>query len=199
MGNIILRLNEINGIKDEDYLYYFVSHALAPTLDDLKASHVIAFKKLGHFNFYEMWDKHKHYVTERLGLDHTEVYRDEELIHILFYKKDILDSYLNSEKNINFLEKFGYKKEMSLDDKLNLLKERYTHPCPHEIGIFLGYFVEDVIGFLKDKNCKNCIFKGYCGVYGNEEKARKLFKEYDISKLNSYNNINRDLQSYLCS
>lgn len=199
MGNIILRLNEINCIRDEDYLYYFVSHALAPTLDDLKASHVMAFKKLGRFNFYEQWDKHKDYVVEKLGLSYTEVYRDEDLLHILFYKEKVLNDYLNQKEHINFLERFGYRREMSLDEKLDLLKKRYDKPCPHEIGMFLGYFVEDVIGFLEDEKCKNCIFTGYWRVYDKEERARKLFKKYDISKINSYNNIDKDLKQYMCS
>lgn len=48
---------------------------------------------------------------------------------------------------------------------------------PHEIGLFLGYPVEDVKGFIENKaSCAKCV--GYWKVYGDEEKAQKLFNQY---------------------
>lgn len=46
---------------------------------------------------------------------------------------------------------------------------------PHEIGLFLGYPPEDVCGFIENKVCK---YVGCWKVYGDEEKARKLFTKY---------------------
>ena len=49
---------------------------------------------------------------------------------------------------------------------------------PHEIGLFLGYPLEDVIGFCRHKGegCKLC---GYWKVYGDVESARKSFALFD--------------------
>ncbi len=48
---------------------------------------------------------------------------------------------------------------------------------PHEIGLFLGYPVEDVKGFIENKaSCAKCA--GCWKVYGDEEKAQKLFNQY---------------------
>ncbi|MBQ5398901.1 MAG: DUF3793 family protein [Ruminococcus sp.] len=48
---------------------------------------------------------------------------------------------------------------------------------PHEIGLFLGYPVEDVKGFIENNAaCAKCA--GCWKVYGDEEKARKLFEQY---------------------
>lgn len=48
---------------------------------------------------------------------------------------------------------------------------------PHEIGLFLGYPPEDVLGFIENegRNYKLC---GYWKVYTNVERAQHLFQQY---------------------
>lgn len=48
---------------------------------------------------------------------------------------------------------------------------------PHEIGVFLGYPLEDVIGFVRHKG-KNYTCKGYWKAYGDPEAARARFASY---------------------
>ena len=52
---------------------------------------------------------------------------------------------------------------------------------PHEIGIALGYPPEDIEGFkrYKGRNFKCC---GYWKVYGNAERAQKLFEAYTLCR-----------------
>lgn len=59
-----------------------------------------------------------------------------------------------------------------------LIKKLREEPdFPHEIGLFLGYPLEDVKGFIENKaDCSKC--SGCWKVYGNEEKALKLFEKY---------------------
>ena len=63
---------------------------------------------------------------------------------------------------------------------LSHLKKRLSQSeaFPHEIGLFLGYPLEDVIGFCRHKGegCKLC---GYWKVYGDVESARKSFALFD--------------------
>ena len=49
---------------------------------------------------------------------------------------------------------------------------------PHEIGLFLGYPPEDVLGFIKN-GAENCKRLGCWKVYGDEENALKTFKKYE--------------------
>lgn len=49
---------------------------------------------------------------------------------------------------------------------------------PHEIGLFLSYPPEDVRGFI-DNKARNFKFCGHWKVYGDEEKARRLFDKYN--------------------
>ena len=52
---------------------------------------------------------------------------------------------------------------------------------PHEMGILLGYPVEDVQGFIKHKG-KNSLYSGYWKVYENVPAKMRLFQKYDMSK-----------------
>ena len=48
---------------------------------------------------------------------------------------------------------------------------------PHEIGLFLGYPPEDVLGFIHNKGRNHkCI--GCWKVYGDEATARAVFRKY---------------------
>lgn len=48
---------------------------------------------------------------------------------------------------------------------------------PHEIGLFLGYPVADVLGFMKNPN-EGVKYTGFWKVYGDKESALKTFDKY---------------------
>lgn len=56
-------------------------------------------------------------------------------------------------------------------------KLRQEPDFPHEIGLFLGYPVEDVRGFM-EQGPENCKATGCWRVYGDEEAAKKKFDQY---------------------
>ena len=102
---------------------------------------------------------------------------------VLLYRQDLLERYLNLRKNAEILKRDGYQPEWPLYKKLDLLKSRLAarNETPHEIGFFLGYPLEDVEGFRKNKGTgyKLC---GYWKVYGDPEKARKRFAAFDRTR-----------------
>lgn len=49
---------------------------------------------------------------------------------------------------------------------------------PHEIGLFLGYPPEDVAGFIEN-GARDYKFVGCWKVYGDEERARRVFAQYE--------------------
>lgn len=77
-----------------------------------------------------------------------------------------------------FLQKYGYDK-IELSCSIARLKKRLLccETFPHEIGIFLGYPLGDVIGFIENagmnSKCSGC-WKVYC----NECEAVKTFAKY---------------------
>jgi len=99
-------------------------------------------------------------------------------ILLLVYRKKVLSERLAQNEIKQLLEKFGYPKTNDINELLNVLSSRFDDTCnfPHEIGVFLGYPVEDILGFI---HCpKECKFSGLWKVYGDVEKATKLFDRY---------------------
>lgn len=111
----------------------------------------------------------------RKGLTLLVLKRYENRALIYLYRKSHLQKDLLKPGVENFLKKLGYN---SIDEKylLERLKKRILKlkSFPHEIGIFLGYPLGDVIGFINN-NGKNSKFNGYWKVYCNEFETFKLF------------------------
>ena len=73
--------------------------------------------------------------------------------------------------------------EPYFDEILTYLAQRVqsTKGFPHEIGIFLGYPLEDVVGFITNNGC-NYKYSGCWKVYGYETYSRRLFAQYKSCK-----------------
>ena len=87
--------------------------------------------------------------------------------------------YILSEPSIQiFLSDFGYD-VFDVDTALQRLKQRLHEQSefPHEIGIFLGFPLQDVQAFITPQ--KKCKLVGYWKVYGNVKKFQKVFYRYD--------------------
>lgn len=90
-----------------------------------------------------------------------------------FFKKD------NSKLSCPF----AYEANTGVQDFLNQIAAKIAggESFPHEIGIILGYPPEDIEGFkrYKGRNFKCC---GYWKVYGNAERAQKMFDAYTLCR-----------------
>jgi hypothetical protein len=75
----------------------------------------------------------------------------------------------------------GYPSRLSLPLFLTHLQKQFNCGCPHEVGLFLGYPLEDVLGFIKNRGSRYKL----CGpwkVYGDVEQARNNFRKYDFCR-----------------
>ena len=52
---------------------------------------------------------------------------------------------------------------------------------PHELGLLLGYPIDDVEGFIKNDG-KNCLYTGYWKVYANVPAKRNLFRRFECAR-----------------
>lgn len=97
---------------------------------------------------------------------------------IYVYRPNKLTSDLFNLEAKNLLKKMGYKCN-SLEDYIYELSSRLKScdEFPHEIGLFLGYPLQDVKGFIKNKG-KNSKCSGYWKVYTDEYKAKREFTKY---------------------
>ena len=98
---------------------------------------------------------------------------------VLLYRRRELEAELAREGAAELLNRLGYA-EATVPGRLQELRRRLARRqgFPHEIGLFLGYPLEDVLGFMSDERGKNCKGTGCWKVYGDEEAARARFMLY---------------------
>lgn len=77
----------------------------------------------------------------------------------------------------SFLQQMGYAPQP--EKALRQLEQRLAHrvDCPHEIGLFLGYPLSDVVGFILNRG-QNCKCTGCWKVYSNEAETRRRFAQF---------------------
>lgn len=152
----------------------------APLIAGLKTSNLLIIPK-------ENVPKVKR-ILNRTILSYFILYVGEEKTILLVYDASSLGEYLGRKKVKNLLLQWGYE-ENGMRAWLYLLRERYTKYVeeranfPHEMGVFLGYPVEDVVGFIENSG-KNSLYSGYWKVYGDVSEKIKLFQKFDMAKEN---------------
>ena len=98
------------------------------------------------------------------------------LIYVCRLKR--LERDLDSRGVSDFMYSCGYKSNDPIRAIATLREKlRVCNDFPHEIGLFLGYPLGDVRGFIENKG-KNCLICGFWKVYCNECEARKQFSRF---------------------
>ncbi len=89
-----------------------------------------------------------------------------------------LENELKKADTAAFLEKYGYDAANARKAVRHLKKRMCSSGgFPHEIGVFLGYPLEDVTGFIENGG-KGFVEVGFWKVYGDKEEAEKTFYKY---------------------
>lgn len=113
------------------------------------------------------------------GVSLTILRKRENTALIYVYRRTRLEAALKEKDVRRFLGERGYGRK-DVEGALNKLRFRLEkgEEFPHEIGVFLGYPLEDVIGFIRNEG-KNCKCSGFWKVYGNECEAAKTFEIFE--------------------
>lgn len=125
-------------------------------------------------------------ILKRTGIIHYRLLRQDDKTTFLLFRKLQLATYLQDPKVQSILRANGYD-DLSLGGILRTFQCRYQtymnqgEGFPHEIGLLLGYPVEDVVGFIEYKG-KNYLYAGYWKVYQDVPSKMKLFEEYENAK-----------------
>lgn len=113
------------------------------------------------------------------GIRVLPIHMSKHRVLIYVYRPERLKRDLSNKIVRTFLENKGYPCDNFMCCINRLIKKLREEPdFPHEIGLFLGYPLEDVKGFIENKaDCSKC--SGCWKVYGNEQKALKLIEKYE--------------------
>ena len=112
--------------------------------------------------------------------------RGEKMILFLYRKTDLLN-YLMRSDVYRFLLEEGYDGVMLPEHLINQLAKRIFFygngdiAFPHEIGVFLGYPLGDVRGFIENMG-KNSLYSGYWKVYENVDATKALFERFEYDR-----------------
>jgi hypothetical protein len=117
----------------------------------------------------------------------------------MLYNPVLLDNLVLSREAVFMLSALGYPAKLNSESSIKHLKKRFEifADFPHEIGFFLGYPEEDVLGFIENKgqNYKHC---GLWKVYGDVDKYQKRHMSYRFSQecLKKYLECGGDIKNF---
>ena len=159
-----------------------VGYHCSAVLMGLKPSNLVSFSKKEVDSISEYAETYSEKLKQE-GIRMEVICSCKKHDLLFVYRPKELEKYLCHEEAREILRQDGYPENASLEELLAHLKRRFEEKTefPHEIGLFLGYPLEDVKGFQKYKGsaCKMC---GYWKVYGDVDKARDMFAQFDRCK-----------------
>lgn len=152
---------------------FLVEHC-APTFAGLKTGNLfrIAYADLEVFR-EEL--RRLNGILKKKGLRAVPVRMTAEFALVYLYRPDFLKRDLGCEEAARLLTSLGYEPQ-SVNRSVAFLARmmREKEAFPHEVGLFLGYPPEDVLGFMKSsREGVKCV--GCWKVYGDEARARAAF------------------------
>lgn len=155
---------------------------LSPTILGVKPAELInvKFKTLEKYQKYFGFFSDLKYIEIR---DFTHLGRKQ----LFFYHRESLEEVLNHGVNQKFLIDIGYPSTIEINHYLDILiKKLQSNTFPHEIGVFLGYPLKDVLGYMGVSSQKLVKIKGW-KYYGNESLSllqyNKFLKARDVFKV----------------
>lgn len=148
----------------------------APTLAGIKSANLFNYSFEARETVLQELMEINHKLNGKGVSIEALAWKDRSVL-IYTYRHRLLEKELEREGVRELLSGYGYN-GCDVEGSLKHLKERlYEYQCfPHEIGVFLGYPLEDVKGFIRNKG-KGCKYCGLWKVYCNEQETRKLFEK----------------------
>ena len=149
----------------------------SPTLSGLKPANLLSLSKADYPDLPMLIESYSDILAPK-GVSLDIVCECGHRWLLLVYRPAMLAKQLQNPAVHSLLSEEGYPLEgrFYLNEMIAHLRKRLlsSDGFPHEIGIFLGYPLEDVIDFrrYKGEGCKLC---GYWKVYHDVESAKRCF------------------------
>ena len=117
-----------------------------------------------------------------LGLDYVELKVEEASSLVLFYNPSALGATLAEPRNARWLARMGYPAAGAAPTPLpkmlaHLVRRAALCDLPHEVGVFIGYPLKDVAGFMRHIPATP-VHHGAWRVYGGVEESLARMRLY---------------------
>ena len=149
----------------------------SPTLAGIKTGNLFSCPCASRTDLTkELSQLNKKLVPKGIRVLPLRVRRGRALIYV--YRPHALECDLADQRARVLLLKYGYAPEKPSACISRLIHRlRTREDFPHEIGLFLSYPPEDVLGFIHSGGCDHKC-SGCWKVYGDKRKAEQTFKKY---------------------
>lgn len=155
----------------------------APCLAGIKPANLVSFPSTD-----VQWCATYNEVLNSQGIYFTPLCVCANRAQMLVYRKDLLAQFCFESQTAAMLQSFGYEPQAGLDAVILHLKarmavfaktqrKRSNKAFPHEIGLFLGYPISDVMQYIRMSG-RQCLLCGYWKVYSKPEQALQIFNRY---------------------
>lgn len=159
-----------------------IAYHCGPALAGIKPANIAACSKK------RMPNVHKEIEALNAQLNTRDIYLEivcecSKRALVMVYRKKVLSKHLQSPEMREFLALHGYPDSASVEEYISVLKQRLCqNDFPHEIGVFLGYPLHDIYGYINHRN-DGCLLVGDWKVYANPEEAQKTFARYKACRM----------------
>ena len=167
--------------EDRDCLASFLVLELAEVLQGAKPANLVCLsnkrRSCGR-NLYLLWKEHGPALLAESGLKVRVLADRGSSLLLLLYSPDALGSLLAQKSVHVILGKAGYQDPADFEKVLSELEKRVAgEGFPHEIGVFLGYPLKDVVGFMGWAQLSfTC--QGPWKIFGNPDQSLKLAENH---------------------
>lgn len=160
----------------------FLVEQCAPVLAGIKPGSMFPYTPEGDERLPELL-RHWNSVLASKGVAVTSIKRCRRIggYLIYVYRPRQIEAILAEPAVASFLTECGYTEGMTLAETLRLLTRRLCQgpDFPHEVGVFLGYPLQDVLGFIEHRGA-NCLCSGCWKVYHEPQRAQRTFRRYEV-------------------
>lgn len=151
----------------------------APTLAGLKIAALVCVPVESMDQYEKMIDKYNERFNKS-GLYFTTLWSCGNRQVVYIYRKQKVRDYLCQVEVAKFLTEYGYDLATDINKTIKYLAMRFHKEStfPHELGVFLGYPLEEVKAFIQYQG-NDAIMCGEWKVYHNLEFAKQEFSKYE--------------------
>lgn len=170
-----------------------ITYHCAPVLTGVKPSNLVMFSCAECRDMWKTLNEYRQELGER-GIE-IRIFSSAGRAMLFIYRPTMLAECLAPPDVQDFLVRHGYERDMELKAALDMLAKRIVSSgaFPHEIGIFLGYPLSDVEGFLSSR--EDFLLCGEWKVYSEKEKAERLFALYRDARQRAVGKTIREMVS----